>query len=791
MHNIPQTRKHAPAVLFPNGVNSYVDPQLLPDGQVRWAINAVCKGAIWQTRPGFKTRYSIDVVNNGPMREWHLNQGQPVIVPQFMQVVSMVGKTPYLIFGISGSVFQAKINPDLSLDTPAWVPTLKFDPTVRQIATAMTIKSADMVNGVAVTVDPYPVLMLQDGVSAAGYWTYTYAGHLNQTPKWSQNANGDTIFESGYNQTPQGRWMAWSGNRLWVAVGSQLYASNLNDPLNFTESITFRLNVSVLNFPDVITGLHDRGVTGSTSSKLFVFTHNQTWAISTGLLRENWSSTVDFQVKIYDGVGCIAGKSITAHRGLLHWYSDNGIVEHNTINTAYSTQSLPPIDSEMAASKAVMASDRSTICCGSRDSYAFWSVPAGQVIKGRIVNGHTQVLDKNVVPGLATSGSIAAWQGVWTGINPVEWVTATAYSKTFTWALSFDNDGVVRIWEAFQGNRSDNGFQIPWTIETKTHQVSETPFSNRVFRHFQAQLLQIRGNLSFKGFWKGLRGHYKQTLDTKITATPGSLLIPDEQFTPHVNKTPAYNCKKQTRIIRSQDERGPDDADSSAGVENRYTDSVDSAFSLLFKFIGVGALRSYWIATDAFADNTEGEVIPDEIGLRVLPEPADAAPFAKTSVPTPDYVIPDDVPALAFSPLDPNFEDELYSATPADNTDSETVNDGSTTNLSEILELDDYRLFNPVILELDVPAIPTPATVLLDRSSSYLDSEGSYRSWRGTQGASGVVFDWTTTADEFSGLLTGYPGDYNYRWEIENGAFVVTPQLKNIDAPTPGPGPIL
>ena len=56
---------------------------------------------------------------------------------------------------------------------------------------------------------------------------------------------------------------------------------------------------------------------------------------------------------------------------------------------------------------------------------------------------------------------------------------------------------------------------------------------------------------------------------------------------------------------------------------------------------------------------------------------------------------------------------------------------------------------------------------------------------------SGVVFVWTTTADDFFGLLTGYPGDYNYRWDIVNGAFVVTPQLKNIDAPTPGPGPIL
>ena len=746
MQRAPQTRKYDPEVLFPGGVNSYLDPQLLSSGTVRWAVNAVCKGAIWQTRPGFNTRYAFDVVNNGDIRDWYLNLGQPFLIPQFMRVLTFGDDTPYLIFGVSGTVFRAAINQDLTIDLPQVVDNLQFDRTVTQIVTVVTTKSSDVVDGVVTPCDPYQVLVIQDGITWAGYWSPKGSGHLNPEKRWTQNDAGDTLFTDGYNKTSLGYWMAWSGNRLWVANRNQVYASNLNDPLNFTDSITL-VGVPVINFPDNVTGMHDRGITGFSNNVLFVFTAKTTWSLQSGISdRANWISTPNFQVKIYDSVGCVAGKSIISHRGILHWYSQDGIVSHDTINTVYSTQACPPIDSEMAASKAVMSVDRRSICCGSNDSYVFWSVSATPPIGGRIVNGHTQILDKTVVPGTVSGVGVPAWQGIWTGIQPVEWITESIRGRQFTWALSMDRDGIIRIWEAFQGNRSDNGLQIPWSIETRTHAISDSPFSNRKFCHIRAQLLQVYGNLGMRGFWRSTRGQFHKILDTTITATPGTVLIPNALFTPFTNKTASYNCRKQTRIVISEDVRGTNDENDSVDVENKYTDAIDGAFSLLFRFFGAAAIRAYWIASDVFTDNTEGEVVDAETGLRILPEPDGVDPFTVSGT-TPDYVLSDSPPQFAFNPIEALAEEAEYAAIPVD------VPYGTYTAdivpIEDVLSYTNFREFNPERL-----SIPTPANgTIIFRRSSYVDN-GTQLIWSGI-GPNGVYYNSSATVTLYDGIITG------------------------------------
>ena len=768
-------RTYTPQVLFPGGVNSYIDGQLLDSGQIRWAVNAVSKGAVWQTRPGFKTKYTFDVVNAGPMRDWHDSVDQPAIVPQFLRVMAFgANYTPYLVFGVSGSVFQAKINPNLTISTPAQVPGLQFSKYAKQIHTCVCVKAADMINGVATPIDPYPVLMIQDGLSRAGYWTSTGAGHLNPEISYGQDSSGNTTYAPGYNQTPVGTYMAWSGNRLWVVIGNQVYASNINDPFSFTESIQYSLlGGGVLNFPGEVTGIYDRGITGYTSSRLFVFLANQTWTIATGADRAKWFQTEDFSTKIYDGVGCVSHRSIIAHQGLLYWYSADGVVKHDTINTAYSTQRLPPIDTEMAASKAVMTQDRTSICAGIRDSYIFWSVPAGGVANGRILNAHTQVMDKNIVPGQATEGQLPGWQGVWTGINPVEWVTGYAHGKNFTFALSYDRDGVVRIWEAFEGNRADNGYQIPWTIETRTHAIS-SPFFYTTFRHFQVQLLQIRGNLNIEGFWKGLRGQYHKLLSKIVTATPGTILTPNELFTPLKKATPSYTCKKQTRIVRSEDCRG-DVENSAAGVEHRFTDNVDSAFSLLLKFRGVGALRAYNIATDSFANNTEGTVEEDETGFNIVPEPTTVAPFHIDGE-RPEYRIAEDIGQAAFSPIDVTFADDEYAAIPLDN--DEVVDEGSTSyaEMDEVLTANPRTMWNPIGLKVELPAPDGQVWNFARSSSTY---NGTNRTWTSVS-IDGVTFVYSVSANAYSGILIG--ADIGYEWHVRmiNGVLVWSKLSTNV-----------
>lgn len=678
MQRATQTRLYTDAQTFPDGVNSYLEPQLLKNTQVRWAVNAVCKGGIWQTRPGYKTRLTIDILTEGsPFRAWWLAAGQPAIHPQFMTIFEPTGDVPYLVFGISGSVWSARSRGDYGFDTPQQVFGLSFSQNADQISWAVAIKSSDIINGVPTAVSPRKYLIMQDGVTRAGYFNGSAGGHLNPEKLVSVDSDGNTIYEAGYNQTRIGFWMAWSGNRLFVANGTQVFASDINDPLSFTEEMVL-VNVPVINFEDTITGLVDRGTSGLQQSQVWVFTRNSAWTIASGVLRRQpdvvsssggatyysggWQGTSDFVRKAFSGVGCIAGKSVINHRGILHWYSEDGIVAFDSAGTVVSTQALPPMDTEMQYSKRQQSPDGSMICAGGRDSYAFWSVPVGPTIGGRTYNSQTQVLDKNTVPVQASGGGITAWQGVWTGINPVEWATTAIFGETRTFALSMDSDGVARIWEAFQGNRADNGHPIPWAIETKLHPVTDNPFVNSVFRFVALKVMELRGTLNIRAAWKGLRSHYHDILNTDITAAPGSLFLQTAEFNPIVNSTQHYNFRKQVRTIISENQRGDLDGCDSAGVESEKTDSIDCAFGLLLRFRGVGAILAYRIATDAQADNTEGSVPDAETGLRILPEPQTVCPKTVATSVTPEYALVDDLAEEAFTPISSSFIDEPYSA---------------------------------------------------------------------------------------------------------------------------------
>lgn len=679
MQRLTQTRKFQEANGFHLGVQSGIDPLLVPDGQVRWAVNAVCKGGIWQTRPGFKTALSLSVQGFAQISNWWVANGFEAPRPQFLCTFQPTGGDQYLVFGLSGSIWTCKILTNHTLAAPVRLASINFDPAAEQLFWCRAVQSQQIINNEVVTQAPKNVLIIQDGSSRACYWDGTNAASLNPTQKWNQDAEGNTLFSDGYNQTPIGRMMAWSGNRLWVAAGSQVFASDVNNPLGFTEQITL-VNVPVVNFPAEVTAVYDRGTSGTSRSQVMVFTDNQVWTLHSGVqAREQWKTTTDWQAKIFDGVGCIAPKSVVSHRGLLHWYSADGIVSFDGSGTITSTQALPPRDAALVASKVVMIDKRQKICAGVRDSYVAFSVPAGKPAYGHVLNGQTQVLDTDVIAGTNTS----AWQGIWTGINPVEWCTVRHNTQDLTYALSLDDDGNVRIWEAFQGSRADNGQEIPWMVETRAHRLTESLFVNDKVSHIACNVAEVLGNLKVEGHWRGMRGQYHKVLDTWVTATPGSILAPSSTLTPLINFTPSYSCRKQGRILKSEDVRGVQEDTDASGVEGPYTDAVTPYVQVLWRFLGRGALRAYRIASDVWPDNTEGEVAEPETGLRVVPADSSVDPWREEQATRPDYDLVEELRAAAFVATDMTYSEEEYAAPPVDDY-SAGYEDDITTSLNDI-----------------------------------------------------------------------------------------------------------
>ena len=210
--------------------------------------------------------------------------------------------------------------------------------------------------------------------------------------------------------------------------------------------------------------------------------------------------------------------------------------------------------------------------------------------------------------------------------------------------MSLDYDGILRVYKGFNGNRADNQQPIVWSVETKAHLMSENPFSKVVFRHFRVLLTEIYGNLSVKGYWKGLRGQYHKLLDTSVTATPGSILLNNPDYFPMFSNTPSKSFTKQVRDILSEDNRAPEQC-TSANVESPYEDDIDTSFSLLFRFDGVGALKAYRLASDYNPDNTEGAVVPPESGQHILPQ-ASCPEYVEGSIPNYTLVNRDSKSAL-------------------------------------------------------------------------------------------------------------------------------------------------
>ena len=409
----------------------------------------------------------------------------------------------------------------------------------------------------------------------------------------------------------------------------------------------------------------DRGISGTTNSQLIVTTRDTVWAFATGVqarlqtsTQPGWVGTPNFQTKMFSAVGCVAGKSLIVHRGLLYWMSADGVVVFDSSGTVFTTQNLPPIDQEMDYSKRKMGRDMSGVCAGFRDSYVFWGVPVGPVTGGRVYNGHTQVLDRQTtvvhtlgLNGPYTYGTIG-WQGVWTGTRPVEFATCDVFGSNRSYGLSMDQDRVIRIWEGFQGNRADNGQQVPVSFETRMHLAAPSLFETSLFRHARLLLDQIYGNLSLSIAWRGMRGRWHDIFNGNVTATPGGVLAPTPATpAPFNNASGGVSYTVQTRDIISPDYRGVHTKCSATDVESTYEDSRDHGFSLLIKMQGRAAILGYRIAVDESSNDTnEGQASPAvaETGFHIVPEKGCPEFIAGT---TPDYVMPTTSNRDAFSPV--------------------------------------------------------------------------------------------------------------------------------------------
>lgn len=565
------------------GCDQFSSPQKIEMGKYISSENTICRGGIVQTRPGTATMFRLPDGNLQGMTFFKPSSG-----------------TPHLVAAVDGKVYVSPY----PFRAYRQLPNLQFSVGGRFIAWASCLKTTDFnSDGELYYLDnPYSVLIIQDGLTRAGYWDGSSSGHLN--PEVSPIIDPDTgerITSPGYDGTPLGLWMCWANNRLWVSRGNQIFASDQGNPMKFTEG-QYINEGRAFYLPDNCTGISPttdlQGIVCFTSQ-------NGTFLQSSIQDRTKWLSTPDFQKVILPSTGCVAPRSIVSQYGMLWWYSAKGLINQDDALRANITSRLSVQDNAMLATKAKMCFDLAGICASSYENMLLVSVPYGDKL-----NRRTLALDQ--APMGDNGAMINAWASYWTGWRPVEWAYGIINGEERVFFASKDYDGYNRIWELGTESKTDNDVPITSSLSTKEHLFQNR--DNKILNYIEVELCNLKGDVSFMISAAGVRGAWQVIGQKEIAASEGQVYAGSQYgFQAH----DFIGFSPQNRTLRSENSIKASDCNS-ACVESDISGLEDKGFSAMFTWSGIAGINAYRIfcrpAENFYNGNCEdSEVNPNMI----------------------------------------------------------------------------------------------------------------------------------------------------------------------------------
>jgi hypothetical protein len=590
------------------GVNSIRNPWALPDNQIKWGVNVAVRGGVVQTRPGNSMRLSLPPGNfqggilfasnkQSNASDTIVQNGVTKIIPAEIfnpDGTSVVAdELPYVIFAVNGNVYYSPF----PLQQPKnWedfrLKNIQLDPSVDQFVFTLATQTAQISTGGDVTVTPsHRIVVIQDGISSPAYW------------------DGSNLTGVQTNSIPIGYWMAFSGNRLWVASKNIVLASDIGDPTSFTERLT-GTGRGDFAFARVVTGMTNY-IGQNNETKLIVFTDRATYSLSSGIYdRTLWASTPNFQTTLYPTIGCVAGKSISFQAGQIWWYSQGGLISTDIAASAYITSQSLYRDVEMARVKSYMAGDTSKICAMSFENYLMYSIPYLEPC-----NSATMVLDYATASEWSQQ-KFPAWCGVWTGTRPVEWISGVVNGTPRCFHFSVDyaatNDGSYNhLWESFMPNRVDTYFDIDvdGNVIEKVNRIycqMETGLLGdavdlKQFAYSEIEACEIGGTVDVKVAYRGSKGSYQNVLETRLLAVTSYYQWVNSDFADEISQLGFLNTQYRRLITENAQRR-----QSSKTCESNLTDDIDKAFSLLIEWCGEFGVESVRIFLDPWSERSTG-----------------------------------------------------------------------------------------------------------------------------------------------------------------------------------------
>lgn len=391
------------------------------------------------------------------------------------------------------------------------------------------------------------------------------------------------------NEIPRGEWMAYVNNRLFVAVGEEIFWSDIADPFSFYD-MGFLADGGQFRLRSRITGL----TPSPDNQSLLAFETDGCWRflVSTPIKREmDWKSAAGFQTKILNGIGCLAGNSFVHHYGDLWWWSNKGLMSFRRALSINTEDELSDTDLEMTRSRELFNQVTDNVVGTSHLNYLLINTPNNDIwVKN---NSPASLLNTNTSP---------AWMGIWTGLRVKQFASFYVDGELYTLALSRDYDNKTRLWRMFNGKRTDNDGAIKWAWETKAHSFGSVTQQKRI-RWADFNIQRLWGNANIKAYYKGLRANWKKILDKDIKAATVFNSDGTRQL--------------QFRRVYTQ-EISPSLDCQSCGGESEQIDQIDVAFQLLVHGEGEFSIDSYRIAAFLEPEYFSGKCEPDEETPRLV-----------------------------------------------------------------------------------------------------------------------------------------------------------------------------
>lgn len=464
-------------VSFEGGVDSNLQPKLLAQNQVAWAVNCRVRGGSISPRPGLRKRV-LTFASESDETNFQLSTARFQGAGYFRSV----GDQSEIMCSVGGRIFS--INPVQNYKVSDVTPGSDRNSTYQELVTFQQAEEW---------------MIIQDGQSAPIIY--------NRASSRRADALGDEV--------PTGTVSAYGNGRLWIGRGSEYAAGDLvgsssgtvelnrrdavlkyteNDYLNEGGAFATPANAGPITAMQVMGSLD----TALGDGELVVFTKDSAFATNVPTDRTLWKELNYPVQRLVAPSGSVGPYTPININGDLYFRSKDGIRSMLYARRDFQSPGVTPISNEI---NRVLQADNPRLLAYSSsvefDNRLLHTCAAKLSSRG-VVHRAIASLDFNPVSGIRVKAPLA-YDGVWTGLDFLHLVRGSFQGKERCFAFVL-NGSNIELWELELDSTTDyNGTEekaIEWYVETRST-AFDSPYEMKRLDRFEVWLKQVRGQVNF------------------------------------------------------------------------------------------------------------------------------------------------------------------------------------------------------------------------------------------------------------------------------------------------------